>query len=418
MTASLDGVSPQLATRNTAGRAFSRLGAWPLLFAAAGIPVSLLWDFSWESTVGIDRVWSAAHTATYLAVALAGVLALALVWITTRTTAGRESSVRLGRLHAPLGVWMTVWGAFAFAAAVLFDRWWQSAYGLGAGIWHPPQILKAVAFFGVITGVWLFCLSGQNSEGLMEGELMVDSAKRSAPINHQLANHQPRVGFAVAFAGGGGLVMALITVMTLISIYPNRQHSAWFYKVACSTYPIVLVALARAGRLRFPAVVASFVYTAIVCLMVWLLPLFPAKPQVPPIYNPLDHLMPPPFPLLLILPALGLDALFRNWPWPAHRFQEWSKAGLAGLAFFIIFIATQWVFAEFLLTHLSDNWFFAGGGGHWPFFLRIDPLARQVFWETRQDEMNFTNTVFAAGLAMLSARLGLWIGAWMKRLQR
>ena len=46
------------------------------------------------------------------------------------------------------------------------------------------------------------------------------------------------------------------------------------------------------------------VYTLIFCATVWLLPLFPAKPQVAPIYNPLDHLMPPPFPLLLIVPAL------------------------------------------------------------------------------------------------------------------
>src|SRR5436190_20321606 len=103
-TASLPGASPKLATRNPPGRAFSRLGAWLMLFAAAGIPVSLLWDFSWESTVGIDRVWSAAHTATYLAVALAGLLALALVWTTTRTAIGRESGVRLGRFHAPIGV--------------------------------------------------------------------------------------------------------------------------------------------------------------------------------------------------------------------------------------------------------------------------------------------------------------------------
>src|SRR5207248_539436 len=132
------------------------------------------------------------------------------------------------------------------------------------------------------------------------------------------------------------------------------------------------------GKLRFPATVASLIYTVIVGLMVWLLPLFPAKPQVPPIYNPLDHLMPPPFPLLLILPAVAVDALIRRFRWPPHRFQGWLQASAAGLAFFIIFLGAQWVFAEFLLTHLADNWFFAGGGEHWPFFLKIDPLARQM----------------------------------------
>src|SRR5712692_8035116 len=108
LTASLAGVSPKLATRNATRRAFSPGAVWLLWFAAAGIPVSLLWDFSWESTVGIDRVWSAAHTATYLAVALAGVMALVLVLTTTLTPAGQESGVRLGRFHAPVGIWVTL----------------------------------------------------------------------------------------------------------------------------------------------------------------------------------------------------------------------------------------------------------------------------------------------------------------------
>ena len=366
-----------------------------LWLAATGIPVSLLWDFSWESTVGIDLVWAAAHVATYFAVALAGVTALGLVFATTSLGAVRAGGVRLARWHAPLGVWITVWGAVAFAAAVLFDRWWQSAYGLSAGIWHPPQIFKAVAFFAIVAGVWLFCLHRQN---------------RSADENNP--------GGAVAFAGAGGFLLALITVVTLTSCYPNRQHSASFYKLACGTYPIVLVALATAGKFRWSATVASLSYSGVICAMVWMLPLFPAKPQVAPIYNPLDHMMPPPFPLLLIVPALGLDALLRIFPWPEHRGRSWIRAGAAGLVFFTLFIGAQWIFAEILLMDVADNWFFAGGGRHWPFFLKIDPLARQSFWETRQDEFNFTSALAAAGLAVVAAGVGLWLGEWMKRLRR
>lgn len=366
-----------------------------LLLAAAGVPVSLLWDFSWESTVGIDLVWSAAHTATYLAVTLAGLTALGLVWTTTRQAAGQGDGVRLGRLQAPLGAWVTAWGAMAFAAAVWFDRWWQSAYGLGAGIWHPPQICKAVAFFAVLLGVWLAGLNRQN----------------------QCAGRNDNGG-AVAFVVAGGWVLALITVVTLVSNYPNRQHSAGFYKLACGTYPIVLAALATAGRLRFSALTASLVYMAVICMMVWLLPLFPARPQVAPIYNPLDHLMPPPFPLLLVLPAAAVDAMVKLFPWPTHRFRPWFQAGASGLAFFIAFFGTQWIFAEFLLMDLADNRFFAGGGQHWPFFLKLSSPARVEFWDVRQDEMNGTSGLVALGLALLAARAGLWLGEWMKRLRR
>jgi hypothetical protein len=375
--------------------AYSRRATWLLLLATAGIPASLLWDFSWESTVGIDLVWAPAHTASYLAVALAGSTALGLVLMTTGSPVARTGGVRLGRLYAPLGAWVAAWGALAFPAAFLFDRWWQSAYGLAAGIWHPPQILKAVAFFAVVVGAWLCCLNWQNQP-----------ARENPP------------GGARAFAGSGGLVLALITVVTLMAIYPNRQHAASFYRLACGTYPIVLVALATAGKNPWPATLASVVYAAVICLMVWLLPLFPAKPQVAPIYNPLDHMLPPPFPLLLVVPAAALDALFRKFRWPAQRARPWHQAVAAGLAFFISFIGTQWLFAEFLLTDLADNWFFAGGGRHWPFFLKIEPLARVAFWETRQDELSFASALAAAGLAMLAARVGLWMGAWMMRVRR
>ena len=103
----------------------------------------------------VDLAWAPAHVATYLAVALAGFTALALV--ANRTPAARVGGVRFGKFYAPLGAWLAAWGALAFPVTVLFDRWWQSAYGLTAGIWHPPQILKAVAFFAVVIAVrvWL-----------------------------------------------------------------------------------------------------------------------------------------------------------------------------------------------------------------------------------------------------------------------
>ena len=385
---------PNSAADNLSG-SFSRNAGWLLLLAAAGIPVSLVWDFAWESTVGVDPVWSLPHTANYLAVALGGLTALGLVFTTSRAGAARDCGVRFGGLHAPLAAWIVVWGAVAFATAVLFDRWWQSAYGLAAGIWHPPQIFKAVAFLALVMGVWLFGLSRQNQ-----------------------AAHGNSPGAALVFVAGGGLMLALITVFTLTAIYPNRQHSAAFYKIACGTYPLVLVALATAGKLRWSATTASMFYMGVLGGTVWVLPLFPARPQVAPIYNPLDHLMPPPFPLLLIFPAMGLDRVLRHFSWPAGRAQPWLQSVAAGLVFFLLFFMTQWVFAEFLLSDSADNWFFSGGGKHWPFFLKISPSARTVFWESRPDEMNLANVLITAGLAMFSARLGLWLGAWMTRVRR
>ena len=368
---------------------------WLMLLAAAGVPLSLLWDFSWESTVGIDLVEAPPHVATYLAIAVAGLTALAFVLMASWSSIGNTCTVRVGVMRAPLGIWVAGWGAVAYLTAFLFDRWWQSQYGLSAGIWHPPQILKTVAFFSVVMGAWLFGLMRQN----------------------QSTNERESHG-AAAFVIEGGLVLALISVVTLMSIYPNRQHSASFYRIACGTYPLVLVAVTLAGKSRWPATVAALTYTLLFCVMVWLLPLFPAKPQVPPIYNPLEHLMPPPFPLLLVVPAIALDLLCRNKLPFALPVKRWKQAIAAGLTFFIAFISTQWIFAEFLLSDLADNWFFAGGGRHWPFFLKIDSLSRTQFWKTADDEMNLANTAIVAALAVAAAYLGLWIGAWMKAVRR
>src|SRR5213075_1051052 len=121
-----------------------------------------------------------------------------------------------------------------------------------------------------------------------------------------------------------------------------RQHSAPFYEVACATYPLVLGALATAGRARWSATLGALTYTVLWGAMVWLLPLIPGVPLVAPIYNPRDHLLPPPFPLLLLAPALAIDVLLRVFPGRAQRPAGIGAAVEAGLAFAIVFIGGQW----------------------------------------------------------------------------
>ena len=325
--------------------------------------------------MGIDLVCAPPHVAVYLAVGLATLAALAMF--------NRTEGVEFGRLCAPLGAWVVLWGALAFVTAFLFDRWWQAGYGLAAGIWHPPQMLKTAAFFAVTAGA-AFCAR--------EGR--------------------------IAFPAAGAAMIAMIAFVSLVGSYPNRQHSAPFFQIACATYPIVLVAVATAGPLRLSAALAALGYVLLAGAAVWLLPLVPATPQVAPIYNPRDHLMPPPFPLLLVAPALAIDALLRIFPARESRPQPWRQAMECGFAFFLIVLAVQWVFARFLLSPGADHWFFAGGERHWPFFLKIDPPARVAFWHSADDAMNLARGFIAAVLAVLAARLGLWLGEWIKRLRR
>jgi hypothetical protein len=356
-----------------------------LLLGALAVPLTLIWDFAWESTIGVDAFFGPPHAANYAAVAVACAAALRMAQVATREGSG----VALGPVRAPLGAWLTLWGGLALVAALLFDRWWQASYGLAAGIWHPPQIAKALAYFALVAGAWVYTLGRQHD---VRGEL------------------------AAALACGA--VLLLIGVVTLPQSFANRQHSGAFYVLMCSVYPLVLAAQAVAGRLRLPATSAALAYLALCAAAVWLLPLIPGSPQAGPVYNPRDHLLPPPFPLLLVVPALAVDALLNLLPGRARRGERWMQAVEAGLAFAALFVVAQWVFAAFLLSPSADGWLFAGGGRHWPFFLRIDASMRTAFWHPLAPELGPASSALAAALAVASARAGLWLGAGLRAVQR
>ena len=334
-----------------------------LLCAALGVPASLLWDFAWESTVGIDIITAAPHMMTYAAVALA---AVAAVWMIV----ARNGGVALGKVRAPVGAWLALWGTVAFVAAFFFDRWWQASYGLAAGIWHPPQMAKATAFFAIAFGAW-WCA--------------------------------PR--------WGAGAVIAMILVVCTAQNIANRQHDAFFYHLACGTYPVVLAAAALSGGGRFPATRAALLGMSVHLAAVWLLPLIPGVPETGPVYNPRTHLLPPPFPPLVVLPALAFDWLWHKRP-PIDALLVCQLV----FAFFLTFVVIQWQFAKFLISPAADHWFFAGGGKQWPFFLRISDDMRNAFWPGEQ--MGGKNAAIALGIAAVASSIGLALGTWLTRLRR
>src|SRR5207247_5095022 len=94
--------------------------------------------------------------------------------------------------------------------------------------------------------------------------------------------------------------------------FTNQQRAATFYQVSATTFPLYLLGLARASKFRWGATWIALVYMAILALTAWVLHLFPGHPRLGPIYNPVTHFVPMPFPLLLVVPALAID-LIRGW---------------------------------------------------------------------------------------------------------
>ncbi len=369
---------------------------WPgflMALATTFITVGIMWDISWHETIGRDTFWTPAHMMIYLGGVVGGCVG---GWLAIQCTflrgPGAPASVGVFGARAPIGAWVAIWGALAMLTSAPFDNWWHNAYGLDVKIISPPHTVLGLGMFAIVFGALLLVLTRQNR--LQDG-----------------------AGSGL-FVYVGGIFLAMAGVFVMEYVFPNMQHAALFYQVCALAFPIRLVTMARAGRISWPATRMALVYMAFVCLMVWILPLFPAQPKLAPIYNPVTHMVPPPFPLLLVFPAIAVDLVLRRW----NGVTGWKLVPLAlalGAVFLVVLCPVQWFFSEFVVSSPhADNWFFVGNGV-WDYGSRLGHWTRE-FWygESAGDVFAVKNLAAYWALAALTCWLGLLLGGWMRKVQR
>lgn len=366
-----------------------------IVLAAFCILAGIVWDISWHSAVGRDTFWTPAHICIHFGGSLGGLVCGWLVLKATfwSTPEERAASVRVWGFRGPLGAWVTIWGALAMLTSAPFDNWWHDAYGLDVKILSPPHSVLAAGMYFHVLGGLLLVLSLQN---------------RSAEAQ------QSRGRWLFAFAGG--ILVSLAAVMITEEALPNRQHTALFYQVCCGMFPLFLVALARASKLPWPATTIAAIYLGLMGAGVWILPLFPAQPMLAPINNPITHMVPPMFPLLLVVPALGIDLVFRALGKGRGWKHDLLLIPLLALAFTALFTVTQWEFSKYLISPAAKNWFFAGS----QFFTFADAPGEHWhwFWRLGADPVNVRGLLIAFALAVASSGAGLAVGNWMSKVKR
>jgi|SRR5665213_1484450 len=285
----MDGISPsqtEAGVESTRSAAATVQSFWPgflLALAATSITVGIIWDISWHSSIGRDTFWTPAHMTIYLGGVIGGFVGgwLAIKYTFLARPEEKGESIHVFGACAPLGAWVAIWGALAMITSAPFDNWWHNAYGLDVKIVSPPHALLGLGMFGISFGALLLVLARQNRQ-------------------------QDGAGSGLfVYVGGNFVVLGGVFVMEFT--FPNLQHAASFYEVCALTFPLRLVTLGRAARISWPTTRAAAIYLMVECLMIWLLPLFPAQPKLAPIFNPITHMVPPPFPLLLIFPAMAID---------------------------------------------------------------------------------------------------------------
>lgn len=375
---------------------------WTVL-AMAGLPFGMLWDISWHISIGRDTFWAPAH----ILIQLGGIVpAVVFAWQAWETTfrgppAARAGAISLFGIHAPLGAWVTMWGALAMLTSAPFDDWWHNTYGLDVKIASPPHAVLGLGMFAVALGVLLNVLSWQN----------------------RLAGAPEGKAAARLFLIASGLMVTMLSVFATEYTWPNNQHTDNFYQVIGILLPFLLLIPARVANFRWAATMTAGTYTAIMLFVIVVFPLFPAQPMLAPIYNPVKNMVPPPFPMLLILPAIVIDLLMSAWGrkialrggWKA-MLQDWLLAIAVAVSFLGLMLPAQWHLSKFLLTPAADNWFFVGARV-WPYYARIGEWSRQ-FWDIDRDPVSVNGIAIALVLAIISARLGLWCGRWMLKVKR
>ena len=310
---------------------------WVGVLAITSSSIGGAWDVSWHRSIGRDTFWTPAHMAIYACGVLAGIIC---AWLIARCTFGHDreltaASVSVFGLRAPLGIFLAGWGCVAMLTSAPFDNWWHNAYGLDVKIVSPPHALLILGLRGISTGVMFLILAAMN---------------RAAQND---TGTFKRLQLLFLYVGG----LAIVGQMFFVQEYTwdVKLHQAAAYIAMGIGLPLVLRRFFRRHRGRAGRQRPWLLFIPLLVIAeILILPLFPAQPKLGPVFNPVTHLIPAKFPILILVPALALDLLWqrvKNW-------KPWQIALVSGVLFMAVLTAVEWPFANFLLSDASKNRFF------------------------------------------------------------
>ena len=278
-----------------------------------------------------------------------------------------------------------------------FDDWWHNTYGLDVTILSPPH---TVLLLGMIT--------------IQFGAIVTVLSVKNRMVSQGVYDDQYKKILGICFALASGFVLTML--FTIASEYLGRHdmHKTTFYIVSSLIFPLLLVAFSRAAPGKWGASSAALVYTLFLALMVWILPLFSAEPLLGPVLNPITNFQAFEFPLLLLIPAVGIDLITQKY----SEKNSWLLSLVYAGVFLLVFITVQWPFGDFLMSESARNWFF--GTESWYFGSSPD-------WEYRYayaDWMVSNGTDLLKGLAIalligfISSRVSIRWSQWMQNVMR
>ncbi|HVP48386.1 MAG TPA: hypothetical protein VMT32_17450 [Bryobacteraceae bacterium] len=352
-----------------------------------------VWDISWHEAIGRDSFWTPAHIMIYLCGVLAGIACGYLILSTTfqKDSLLKAASVSIWGFRGPLGAFICAWGGVAMITSAPFDNWWHNAYGLDVKILSPPHVLLVLGMLAIRFGTLVMVL---------------------AEMNRAEETYRKKLEWLLFVA----FVFLMGATVGVFQEFTNRvfMHGSRFYLLVMIGAPIWMAAVARASENRWAATLMTGIYTAMHLAFCWLLPLAPAETKLGPVYQHVTHLVPPDFPLLILVSAVVFDLLRQR----TRGWNPWAQAAALGTAFMASFLAVEWPFADFLMSPASRNWIFVTE--NYPYFVPpTSAWVRNVYVPTDPTLAAFwMQMTIALVVAIVLTRIGWSWGEWMGRLRR
>jgi hypothetical protein len=371
---------------------------WYIWTGVAGITSAFIgaeWDVSWHRSIGRDSFWTPAHLMIQLCGVLAAIVGLWLVYQCTfnKQSPLREASVNVFGLRAPLGVFLAGWGGIAMITSAPFDNWWHAAYGLDVKIVSPPHTLLILGIRGVSLGVFFLILATMN--------------RAAAAGSSSFSKLQKLLLYL------GGLTVAGQMFFLQEYTWDVVLHQSRAYIALAIAVPVALALISQASRFRWAATTAAAVYTVALIIEMLVFPLVSAEPKLGPVFNPITHLIPAKFPILILVPAFALDLLWQR----TKSWKVWQIALVSGFVFVAVMAAVEWPFANFLLSKASENRFF--GTMYFDYNAPADGIDRmRQFFHPSHGLPLYLGLLRAAIYGGLSTALGWMFGRWMRGVQR
>jgi hypothetical protein len=370
---------------------------WCGILAITSASIGAAWDVSWHRTIGRDTFWTPAHMAIYACGVLAAIICGYLIFATTFSNSAKLKAVSVNVLgfRAPLGAFIAAWGGIAMLTSAPFDNWWHAAYGIDVKIVSPPHTLLILGVRAVAIGVLFLILAAMNRAQVNDGtQTNFKSLQR-------------------LYLYTGGLIVAGQMFFLMEYTWDIVLHSASSYIAMGIALPIVFAVIWQSSRYRWASTATAAIYTLFAIAEILILPLFPAQPKLGPVFNPVTHMVPTKFPILIIIPALALDIFWQR----TRAWKPWKVALISGILFIAVLVAVEWPFANFLLSKASENRFF----GTIYFGYNSRPAGYERMREFFQPDSGlalYRGFFIAAICGSIGTWIGLTFGRWMRSVQR